>query len=118
MVSDLYSEYVDFLRRAAEVAGSVVVSDEIINLISRLVRVTRELDGVAYGASPRVGVDLLFLSRARAALNGRFQVIPDDIKALFQHAVNHRMILTPQAEIGGLTINRVIADALKASRLV
>ncbi len=51
-------------------------------------------------------------------MNGRFQVIPDDIKALFQHAVNHRMILTPQAEIGGLTINRVIADALKASRLV
>jgi MoxR-like ATPase len=103
---------------AQQVAESVVVSDEIIRLISRLVRVTREHDGIAHGASPRVGVDLVFLSRARAALNGRSRVIPDDIKALFPHTSNHRMILTPQAEIGGLTISRVIADSLKATELV
>jgi len=103
---------------AQEIAAKISVSDEIIEIVAKLVRVTREHDGVAHGASPRVGVDLMFLSRARAVLSGRTRVIPDDIKALFPHAANHRMILTPQAEIGGMTMSRVITDSLKATRLV
>ncbi len=104
--------------RTQAAAETEVVSDEIVGLIARLVRVTRELDGVAHGASPRVGVDLLHLARARAALDGRLQVIPDDIKTLFPHAANHRMILTPQAEIGGLTIRAVIDEAMRITHLV
>jgi len=102
------------LREAAE---AVSVSDEILSLLVTLAGRTREHEGVVLGASPRVGVDLLHLSRARALLRGRDHVLPDDVKVLFPHALNHRLLLSPQAEIGGLTSDEVIRETLESTRL-
>lgn len=72
-------------------AAKVRVSDEILELVVRLANATREHDGVVLGASPRVGVDLLHLGRALALGRGRDYVVPDDLKELFPHVVNHRL---------------------------
>lgn len=96
----------------------VTVSNEILTLMVSLSNFTRTRPGVTLGASPRVGLDLLHLSRARAALHDRAYVIPDDIKALFLDVANHRIALSPQAEIGGLTPEKVIDEALRHTRLV
>jgi MoxR-like ATPase len=101
------------LERAAE---GVTVSDRIVTLLVTLANSTRAHEGVALGASPRVGVDLVHLARARALLNGRGHVLPDDVKALFPHATNHRLLLTPQAEIGGTTVFDVIRETIENTR--
>jgi MoxR-like ATPase len=104
------------LTLAAE-AERVTVSDRILEHLVDLAQRTRDHEGVALGASPRVGVDVLHMARARALLDGRDHVLPDDVKALFPHAVNHRLLLTPQAEIGGLTPSEVIRNAIDETRL-
>ncbi len=108
------AEILAMQARAAEVR----VSDEMLDLIVALANQTRTHEGVSLGASPRVGVDLVFLSRARALLDGRGHVLPDDIKALFLHVANHRLVLTPQAQIRGVHPGQVIDEALRATRLV
>jgi MoxR-like ATPase len=101
------------LERAA---AGVTVSDRIVTLLVKLANITRAHEGVALGASPRVGVDLVHLSRARALLAGRGHVLPDDVKALFSPAVNHRLLLTPQAEIGGNTVHDVIRETIETTK--
>jgi MoxR-like ATPase len=102
-------------RAAAE---QVRISDEILRIILELATRTRQHAGVSLGASPRVGVDLVRLSRALALVRGRDHVIPDDLKHLFFHVTNHRIALSPQAELGGLSVDEVIGEALESTQLV
>jgi len=104
--------------RGQRALGEVRVSDEILDLLVSLAQAVRGHDGVLLGASPRLGLDLLHLTRAHALLQGRRYVIPDDVKALYFAAANHRVQLSPRAAIGGLTVGRVIDAALDATRLV
>ena len=64
------------------------------------------------------GVDLLYLCRAYALIDGRDHVIPDDVKTLFFHAANHRILLSPRAELSGVTSRQIIDDALATTNLV
>jgi len=97
---------------------SVTIADEILALVVDLANATRNRDDVILGASPRVGLDLLHLGRARAVLRGRDHVLPDDVKVLFPHVVNHRIHLTPRAELAGVTCAQVIDETLAATKLV
>ncbi|KGK00741.1 AAA family ATPase [Thalassotalea sp. ND16A] len=63
---------------------------------------------LAYGASPRATIALDRCSRARAWLNGRDFVSPEDIQAVFHNALRHRLMLTYQAEAEGITTNQVL----------
>ena len=74
-----------------------------------LVRSTRETADLETGASPRSAAMLATAARARAVLEGRDYVIPDDVKALALPALRHRVILSPAAEIEG----RLVDDTLK-----
>ncbi|MFC1572210.1 AAA family ATPase [Candidatus Eisenbacteria bacterium] len=98
--------------------SEVTVSDEIRTIIVNLANHTRARDGVTLGASPRLGIDLIHLSRARAWLDGRSHVLPDDIKVLFHPVANHRLALTARGEISGLTVKQVINEALDSTELV
>ena len=91
----------------AAVAG-VRLTDDIIGYVVALVRKTRETGDFSSGASPRSAAMLAIAARARAALEGRDYVIPDDVKALALPALRHRVILSPAAEIDG----RKVDDAL------
>jgi MoxR-like ATPase len=76
-----------------------------------LVHATREDPRVALGPSPRAALQLSRLCRARAALDGRDHVLPDDIVALLEPALAHRVVLHPEALLDGERAERVLADA-------
>ena len=93
--------------------------DEVIDYIAALVRGTRENPDLESGASPRAGAMLAGAARARAALDGRDFVIPDDVKALAPALLRHRVILSPAAEINGRKVEEivtVIIEAIEAPR--
>ncbi len=91
------------LRLAREVADYVVA----------LVRSTRESADLEVGASPRAGAMLALAARARAALEGRDYVIPDDVKALALPALRHRVILSPAAEIEGRSVDEILSRLIE-----
>jgi MoxR-like ATPase len=111
---------------SAEVVGAAVaavaavrLAPEIVDYIVTLVRATRETVDLETGASPRAGAMLALAARARAALEGRDYVIPDDAKALVLPALRHRVILSPAAEIEGRGADDIltsIIDRIEAPR--
>jgi MoxR-like ATPase len=109
----------DELNKAVDVAASVRLPDEVIDYVVRIVRATREGTTFELGASPRAAAMMASAARARAALDGRDYVIPDDVKALAHPALRHRVILSPAAEIEGRTTDaalKTIMDQTEAPR--
>jgi MoxR-like ATPase len=98
------------LAAIAELLASIRLTDEIGSYVVDIVRGTRESADFDTGVSPRCAAALATAARARAVLNGRDYVIPDDIKALSLPALRHRVILSPAAEIEG----RKVDDALSS----
>ena len=82
-------------------AATVFVDERISEYVVRLVRATRTWPGVALGAGPRGGLALVRASRARALLEGRSFVTPDDVKLIALPALRHRLLLSPEVELEG-----------------
>ncbi len=101
------------IAAAVAAVGSVRVADEVVDYAVALVRATRESADLEMGASPRAGAMLGLAARARAALEGRDYVIPDDVKALVLPALRHRVILSPSAEIEGRAVDQVLSDLVE-----
>ena len=87
----------------------VQVEPSLLSYLRELVAATRRSPSVAAGASPRAGLAWLAVARARAAMDGRDFVIPDDLKALAGPVLRHRLLLTPEAELEGRTPDDVLA---------
>ncbi|MCI3134884.1 AAA family ATPase [Phenylobacterium aquaticum] len=98
----------DWIRGAGETVAAVRLSDEVVDYVLNLVRSTRETADLSGGASPRGAAMLALAARARAVLDGRDYVIPDDVKALALPALRHRVILSPAAEIEGRQVDQVL----------
>jgi len=97
---------------AQEVAARVQASQPLREYLVRVLARTREDDRVELGASPRAGLMLLRAAKARAMLYGRGHVEPDDVQALAQPVLAHRLVLAPDAiGVGAAT---VVADAIAA----
>jgi MoxR-like ATPase len=103
----------DEIDAAVNLVASVRASDDITAYVVRLIRATREAAAFSVGASPRAAAMLAAASRARAALEGRDYVIPDDVKALAQPALRHRVILSPTAEIEGRDADDAVAELIE-----
>ena len=101
------------LEAAARAVKSVTMADTLIDYVVRLIRATRESADIACGASPRSAVLLANAARARAALDGRDYVVPDDVKALASAVLRHRLLLSPAAEIEGKQIDALVADMVE-----
>ena len=97
------------LRQAV---STVHVEPIVRDYVTRIVRATREEPSLALGASPRAGVALFLASRAEAFLSGRDFVTPDDVKALALPVLRHRVVLTPEAEVEGQTVDERLAGLL------
>jgi len=95
----------------ASLAG-VTLADEVVAYAVALVRATRESADLAHGASPRAAVLLAHAARARAALEGRDYVLPDDVKALATATLRHRLQLSPAAEIEGLQVEQLVTGLI------
>jgi MoxR-like ATPase len=80
--------------------------------VVQIVDATRSHPDVYLGASPRGALTLYRTSQARAALQGRDYVIPDDVKALVNAALSHRIIISPSARIKGVNTNDVLEEIL------
>lgn len=91
------------LKESRDVVDSIIIDDDILAYILRLVRATRNSSDISYGASTRAADALAAATRAAAALQGRDFAIPDDVKRLFVPAMRHRIVLGPGAEIEGRT---------------
>ena len=96
------------LAAAVETVASVRLTDPVIAYVVALVRATRSSADLETGASPRAAATLAAAARARAVLDGRDYVIPDDVKALALPALRHRVILSPAAEIEGRTADEAV----------
>ena len=103
----------DVVALRAAVA-TVHVEPSVRDYIVRIVRASREEPTFALGASPRAGVALFLAARAEAALSGRDFVTPDDVKVLAAPVLRHRILLTPEAEIEGRTVDDRLAALLDA----
>jgi MoxR-like ATPase len=97
------------LRQAV---AAVHVEPTVRDYITRIVRATREEPSLALGASPRAGVALFLASRAEAFLSGRDFVTPDDVKSLALPVLRHRVVLTPEAEVEGQTVDERLGGLL------
>lgn len=93
----------------------MTVAQEITEYVVRLIRATRGHAELAVGASPRAAVMLANAARARAALNGRDYVIPDDVKALAISVLRHRLTLSPAAEIEGRDIEALVSELVEST---
>lgn len=105
------------LEELTEMQQTVVrttVEDRIFEYIYAIVQATRKAADVAVGASPRAGIALLNCSKAIAALRGRDFVIPDDVKELALPVLRHRVIIRPEAEVEGLTVDRVLNTVIES----
>ncbi len=98
------------LRRTV---AAVHVEPAVRDYVTRIVRATREEPSFALGASPRAGVALFLASRAEALLSGRDFVTPDDVKTLALPVLRHRVMLTPEAEVEGMTADERISALLQ-----
>ncbi|MEG3143859.1 MoxR family ATPase [Sphingomonas sp. RT2P30] len=101
------------IGEAVDAVASVALVDEVIDYIAALIRGTRNVADLESGASPRAGAMLAGAARARAAIDGRNFVIPDDVKALAPALLRHRLILSPAAEIDGRVIEDVVASIIE-----
>jgi len=90
----------------------LTVEEPVLKYIADLARRTREAPRVVLGASPRAAVALLICGKAWAALQGRAFVVPDDVKAVALPVLRHRLILRPEAELEGITPDRLIESVL------
>ncbi len=97
-------------------AEQVTVRPELFDYIVKLVRFTREHKQVALGASPRASIALMRGARARALIQGRDYVLPDDIRALAPLVIPHRVILQPEAEMSGQRSEQIVQSALASVR--
>jgi MoxR-like ATPase len=102
------------IAAAMNAVVEVRLIDEVIDYIAALVRGTRENADLETGASPRAGAMLAGAARARAAIDGRDFVIPDDVKMLAPALLRHRVILSPAAEINGRKVEEIVGTIIEA----
>lgn len=87
---------------------SVIIEDKIIKYIAEIISKTRNHPHLYLGGSPRASIAILNSAKAFAAINGRDFVIPEDVKKALKPVLNHRILLTPEREMEGMTTENVI----------
>ena len=103
----------EILLKLRDSLEGIVVKEELTSYIVDIVRRTRDHQSMLVGAGPRATQALILASRTHAAIRGRDYVTPDDIKEVTVPVLEHRLILRPEYEIEGLTVQEVVTGILK-----
>lgn len=106
------------LLAAQRAVREVYVAEEVKRYIIDLVTATRRHPEVYLGSSPRGSLAMFRASQARAAMAGRNYVIPDDVKALADVCLSHRIIVRPDARINNVTARQIVNDILAQTVVV
>lgn len=101
------------IRAARRAVNQVKLADPMVQYIVDVVRATREHPALLNGASPRSANMLARAVRVLAALQGRDYVVPDDLKALADPALSHRLVVNPAALMDGVTTRQVMNEILQ-----
>lgn len=105
---------VDVIDEVRKEIASVKVEDAVINYAVSIVQKTRNTHSIILGASPRASIALIKCAKVAAALAGRDFVTPDDIKSITPDVLRHRLILSPESLVEGVTADQVITGVLSA----
>ncbi len=105
---------VEEITAAQSDVRGVRVAAAVQQYIYHLIAATRSHRGLSLGASPRAGVSLLGAAQASAAIDGRDYATPDDVKDVALFVLPHRLIVSPQAEIDGVTAAKVVREILES----
>ena len=92
-----------------ETMGAVLVDESLLGYIAQIVQQTRISKAVLLGASPRAAVAMLQASKAIALINGRDFVTPDDVKMVAPAVLDHRILISAEAEMQGYTPSKIVA---------
>jgi MoxR-like ATPase len=93
---------------------SLIIDDNLLQFIAKLVSQTRNHKSIYLGASPRASLAIMNASKAVAAINGRDFVTPDDILQIAPPVLRHRIILSPDKEMEGVTEDAVIQQIIQS----
>ncbi|TFF93073.1 MAG: MoxR family ATPase [Promethearchaeota archaeon] len=103
----------DELIAAQKLVNFVYIDDRILKYIRDLILKTRNHPQISLGAGPRASLTLMKCAKARASILGRTYVTPDDVRALIVPALNHRIMLKPEAELEGLDTITVLKQIVE-----
>lgn len=101
------------IKKCSEIIEKIYIKDEIIQYIANIVYQTRNHGDLFLGASPRASLALLKASKAMAAMSNRDFVIPDDVRAVSDAVLNHRIIPSPEKEMEGITAQDIIQQIIQ-----
>ncbi|MFV1994115.1 MAG: AAA family ATPase, partial [Verrucomicrobiales bacterium] len=101
------------IARLRQCLRSITIKEDLVVYGVELVRASRKTDSILVGAGPRATQALLLSSRAFAAIQGRDFVTPDDIRAMAYPVLTHRLVLRPEYEIEGVSVEESIAKLLE-----
>jgi MoxR-like ATPase len=99
---------VDQIRQVRESVQQVHIEENLVHYIASIMHETRNNPALFLGASPRASIAILNSAKAYAAINGRDFVTPEDIKYIALPVLRHRLVLTPDKEMEGVTTDEVV----------
>jgi len=102
------------LQHYRNLVQQVIIEPKLVEYIARIVHETRNNPALYLGASPRASLAILRSAKANAAIKGRDFVTPEDIVEMAPHVLRHRIILTPEKEMEGITSDDLIETILKS----
>ena len=102
------------LQKIHSVMEEVIVEEQLIKYIAAITHKTRNHGKLFLGGSPRASLSLLRASKAIAAIRGRDFITPEDIRFVTIPVLNHRLILTPEAEMEGFTSEEIIKEIVES----
>lgn len=100
------AEYQDTIKQ-------IIIESNLLKYIAAIVDNTRSNSNLYLGASPRASLAIMNASKALAAINGRDFVTPDDIKKVAPSVLRHRIMLTPEREMEGITADKVVQQIIE-----
>ena len=102
----------DDVTRAQELASAIFIDEAVLQYVVNIVRTTRDFEGITHGASPRAAIAIVRVSRASALLANRDFVTPDDVRDVAIPALRHRIGLSPEYQIEGMSRDQILASAI------
>lgn len=109
----------DKILSLRQLIRKIHIDTRLVDYLLDIVFKTRESSNyIQCGVSPRASINLVLASQAKAFLEGRSYVVPDDIKSVIFDVLRHRLILTYEAEAENKTVESVILDILENTRLL
>lgn len=94
--------------------AAVTINDDVLSYIMQMVRRTRETESIRFGASTRAAISIAKAAKAWAYLSDRDYVTPDDVKIVAKPALRHRIQISPQMELEGVSLDQIIEELVGA----